>query len=262
MKQEKNRTRHEVVPSATWLEGIRNTTSRLLKLFSASNFGAVFFTVLVVGIYITTRLLASTDQHGQVKFVEHNDALRTTESVESKAVSTEMFSGAKYETALRLRESAALGVAVSLSVFAAYRATGRPPLSVQEVISEMVDRKLLPPGLIPERNSLRSASSKVRLKYKAFPLSFEILSMPLEPNSGPALLFQFPLPPSGANTVMYFQNLEGNASPEAFSNAEQLKTAGWKISHWRTDDLALDASSIAEFREQNEWIKSLAVTNR
>lgn len=262
MKQEKNRTRHEVDHRFPRFERIRRVASRQVKLLSSSNFRAVFLTVLVVGIYITTRLLASTDQHAQVKFVERNDASQTTEPVEPNTVSTEIFSGAKYETALRLRESAALGMAVSLAVFSRYTSSGRPPLSAQEVVSELVDRKLLPPGLIPERGSLRSHSSRFRLNYKASPLSFEILSTPLEATSGPALLFQFPLPASGVNTVMYFQNLQGHVFPAAFRNAEQLKTAGWKISHWRTDDLALDGSSIAEIREQDEWIKSLVPTNR
>lgn len=262
MKQDEKITRHEAATALRWLETIRIVASRLVKLFSASYFGAVLFTFVLVGIYITTRLLGSTDQLGQVKFIEHNDVVQSTEPVDSNTVSTEIFSGAKYETALRLRESAALGIAVSLAVFSRYTTTGRPPLSAQGVISELVDRKLLPPGLIPERDSLRSASSRFGLNYRASPLTFEIFSVPLDANSGPVLLFQFPLPPSGANSVMYFQNLEGHALPAAFRNAEQLKTAGWKISHWRTDDLSLDGSSIAEFREQNEWIKSLVPTSR
>lgn len=262
MNQEGKRLRHEAAPLLPRFEGTRNATSRLVRIFNAPYFGSVFFTLLVVGIYITTRLLASSYQHGQVKFVEHNDAPRTNEAVESKAVSTEMFSGAKYKTALRLRESAALGMAVSLSVFAAYRATGRPPQTAQEVLSLLADRNLLPPGVTAEGDSLRSASSRVRLNYKASPLSFEVISLPLDENSGPALLFQFPLPTSGANSIMYFQNLQGDTLPAAFCNAEQLTTAGWKISHWRTDDLALDGSSIADFREQNEWIKSLVPRNK
>ncbi len=262
MKQAKNRTRHEVDTCFPWFEGIRRLASHLVKLFNSPSFGSVFFTLFIVGIYITTRFVASTDQHSQVKFVDHSDAGRATESAESKAVLTEIFSGAKYETALRLRESGALGMAVSLAVFSRYTTTGRPPLSTQEVISELVDRKLSPPGLIPERDSLRSDSSRFRLNYRASPLSFEILSTPLGADSGPALLLQFPLPASGANSVMYFQNLQGHTAPAAFRNAEQLKTAGWKISHWRTDDLALDGASIAEFREQNELIKSLVSTNR
>jgi len=261
MKQGKNRRKPEVVAPTVWFKEPRNVLQRLAKLFRSSNFGAAFLILLIVGVYFTARFLAQTNQHAQVKFVEQNDATQSTEPADPNAISKEIFSGTKYETALRLRECGALGIAVSLSVFARSTATGKAPQTAQEVISELVDRKLLPPGLISEGNSLRSASSRFRLNYKASPLSFEIVSLPIDPRSGPAVLFQFPLPPSGGNSAMYYQNLEQRTFPAPFSNTEQLVGGGWKISHWRTDDLALDGSSIAEIRKQNEWIKSLVPAN-
>lgn len=261
MTQGKNRRKPEVVPPTARFEGPRNVLSRLAKLLSSSNLGAAFLILLIVGVYFTARFVGQTNQHAQVKFVEQNDAIQSTEPADSNAISKEIFSGTKYETALRVRECGALGIAVSLSVFASYTVTGKAPQTAQEVMSELIDRKLLPPGLIRERDSLRSASSRFRLTYKPSPLAFEILSIPLEANSGPALLFQFPLPPSGANSVMYFQNREQKTFPAAFSNTEQLVDRGWKISHWRTDDLPLNGSSIAEIRKQNEWIQSFVPTN-
>lgn len=232
--------------------------SRLRKLFDPSRSGAVLLTVLLVGIYITVRLTAPSDeQHAQLRFVENSGAETSDVETESQASYREPLSGTAYETALRLREAGALGMAVSLSVFATQSAVGRPPQTPIEIMREVAHRKLLPPGIEISDGSFRSGVSDFRFSFRDDPLSFEILALPKDRITGPALLLRFPLPPSEANSVMYFESANSSAIPAPFSTYEQITAAGWKIRHWRGDALPLNDAVVRDLHEQDDLLKSL-----
>jgi hypothetical protein len=232
--------------------------SRLRKLFDPSRSGAVLLTALLVGIYITVRLIAAPDdQHAQLRFVENSNTETSDLESESQVSYREPLSGTAYETALRLREAGALGMAVSLSVFATQSAVGRPPQTPIEAMRNVAHRNLLPPGIELSDGSFRSGVSDFRFSFRDEPLSFEILALPNDRGSGPALLLRFPLPPSEANSVMYFESANSLQLPAPFSTNEQITAAGWRIRHWRGDALPLNEAVMRDLREQDDLLKSL-----
>lgn len=232
--------------------------SRLRKLFDPSRSGAGLLTVLLVGIYITVRITAPSDaQHAQLQFIENSRTEPSDVESESRVSYREPLSGAAYQTALRLREAGALGMAVSLSVFATQAAVGRPPQTPIETLRDVAHRKLLPPGIEISDGSFRSGASDFRFSFRDEPLSFEILALPKDPGTGPALLLRFPLPPSDTNSVMYFESANSAPIPAPFSSYEQITAAGWKIRHWRGDALPLNDAVMRDLREHDELLKSL-----
>lgn len=232
--------------------------SRLWKLFDPLRSGALLLAILLVGIYITVRLTAPSDaKHAQLRFVENRSAETSDVEAESQVSYREPLSGTAYDTALRLREAGALGMAVSLAVFATQAAGGRPPQGPIEVVRDVAHRKLLPPGIEIAESSFRSSVSDFRFSFRDDPLSFEILALPKDRITGPALLLRFPLPPSETNSVMYFESANSLQVPAPFSTNEQITAAGWKIKHWRGDALPLNDAVMRDLREQDGWLKSL-----
>lgn len=231
--------------------------ARLRHLLDPFRYGAIPFILLILGIYVAVRIAAPSDtRHAQLRFVE-NGSMRTFDSEAGfQSLYREPLSGAEYDTASRLREASALGLAVSLSVFAKQTATGNAPADQNDVIRELISRKLMPPGIEVENGSLRSYLSDLRFSYRTEPLSFEILTLPKEPAAGSALLLRFPLPPSETNSVMYFESASSTQIPAPFSTNEQIAAARWKIRHWRGDALPLNESLVRELREQDEWLRS------
>ena len=114
----------------------------------------------------------------------------------------------------------------------------------------------MPPGIEIENGSLRSHLSELRFSYRTEPLSFEILALPKDRATGPALLLRFPLLPSETNSVMYFESAISAQIPAPFSTNEEIAGAGWKIRHWRGEALPLNDSLVRELREQDDWLKS------
>lgn len=230
---------------------------RFRRLFEPSRYGAILFILLILGIYTAVRIAAPSDtRHAQLRFVE-NGSMRTFDSEGgSQSLYREPLSGTEFNMASRLREASALGLAVSLSVFAKQTATGNAPADQNDVIRELISRKLMPPGIEVENGSLRSYLSDLRFSYRTEPLSFEILTLPKEPAAGSALLLRFPLPPSETNSVMYFESASSTQIPAPFSTNEQIAAARWKIRHWRGDALPLNESLVRELREQDEWLRS------
>lgn len=192
----------------------------------------------------------------QLKFVEPASQQTDVSSASGAEPVKPVFSGEAYETAMRLRESGALLMAVSLSSFEELRMNGRFPATVNELLTGLQKRSLLPPGIDIKDGGLRSALSELRLNYRAEPFSFEILSLPISKPGDSAILFRFPLPPAEANWVMYFEARNPVQLPAPFGTSEQITAAGWKIRHWRGEALPLNETVIRDLREQDEWLKS------
>ncbi len=222
----------------------------------AREYSGILFAVGIVGIYIVARFLSSPDSHAQLKFIDAPDQQTITERTKLDGTITNIFSGTKYETAKRLRESAALGIATSLAVFFRYQESTTFPQTGREVISDIVSRKLLPPEISVENEGFSSPTSIIRLSFRPSPFSFEILSVPIEDKYGPMMLFRFPLPQGGQNSFTYFRST-ATTNQAPFSTTEQLAAQGWEIAQWNIDELKLDGSSINELLQQKEWLKSV-----
>ncbi len=219
---------------------------------------ALMIVALIVGVYFVSRWVIPARDPVQVRFVDNS-----AEHIEQGATTFGFqpgtgFSGKTFEAAERLREVGALGVAVSLLAFATYSATGNPPATTETVLRDLVNRKLVPPGIGIGGLSLQSELSLISFRYRREPFSFEIVSLPKDASKGPAFLLRFPLRQTEPNSVMYFQS--SNVSPERipapFSSTEQLAAAGWNIRHWQGDALPLNESVLHDLREQQAWLKA------
>ncbi|HMQ05163.1 MAG TPA: hypothetical protein PKD26_14680 [Pyrinomonadaceae bacterium] len=213
--------------------------------------------LLVVALYFTARTFyGGNDKSVQLKFVENSSEQTVVSGTSEVEPSKPVLSGEAYETAVRLRESGALLMAVSLSSFEEFRMNARFPATVNEILTGLQKRSLLPPGIEIKDGALRSTLSELKLNYRAEPFSFEILSLPISNHGGSAILFRFPLPPAEANSVMYFEAQNPVQLPAPFSTNEQITAAGWKIRHWRGGAMPLNETVIRDLREQNEWLNS------
>jgi hypothetical protein len=239
-------------------EKTASRSGRLGRLSALVRSEALIIAALIVGVYFVSRLVIPSRDPVQVRFVD-----KSSEHVKQGAStfgfpSGTGFSGKTFEAAERLREAGALGVAVSLSAFATYSATGNPPATTDIVLRDLVNRKLVPPGIGIDGLSLQSELSLISFRYRSEPFSFEIVSLPKDASKGPALLLKFPLPPGEINSVMYFQSssVSPERTPAPFSTTEQLAAAGWNIRHWRGDAFPLNESVLHDLREQETWLRT------
>lgn len=192
----------------------------------------------------------------QLKFVETPTAQTEVSGSSDAEAIKPVLSGKEFDSAMRLRESGALLMAVSLSAFDEFRVSGRLPANTDEVLDGLQKRSLLPPGIEVNQGVLRSSLSEIVLNYRSDPFAFEIVSFPLD--SGPMLLFRFPLPSVEANSIIYFQSTAASpvTGPPPFSSADQLVATGWRIVRWRGDALQLNQTVIRDLQEQQEWLKA------
>ncbi len=207
-------------------------------------------------IYVAARSFSSHGDPAQLRFVES-----PTEPIVDSAVGAEqtvkpVFAGEPHDTAQRLRECGSLLIAVSLSAFEEFRVHGKFPASLEEILIGIQKRSLLPPGIEVRNGALHSSLSELKLSYRSDPFSFEIFSLPSKEVQGPAMMFRFPLPPSGSNSIMYFESSGQQPLPAPFSTTEQLAATGWTIRHWRGEALPLDEAAVRDLREQDAWLKT------
>jgi len=216
-------------------------------------------TLLCLALYFAVRTFKGDDQPVQLRFTE--SASEQTKDHETLGVppSKEILSGQAYETALRLRESGALLMAVSLSAFEDFRIHSRFPSTTDAILTNLQKHSLLPPGLDIKDRTLRSSMSEISVNYRDDPFSFEILSLPAVGTHGPAFLFRVPIPAGEKNAITYFRLSAGTVVriPSKFSSVEQLVASGWSIAHWRGEALPLDDSALRDLREHELWLKSL-----
>ncbi len=186
------------------------------------------------------RLFSDRRNHAQVAFVEQAGIRRSRKRKRSanRAFSApEIFRGEVYDTTVRLRETGALGMAISLSVFAEFSEKKNIPANLETIITAVQRRGLMPPEMTFENGKLESASSVFFVRYNRQPLAFEILSSPKQGAIGqsPSLMMRFPLTSLDKRTITYFQSASTNQveMPEPFAPLERIVAAGWTIEQWR-----------------------------
>jgi hypothetical protein len=208
-------------------------------------------------IYVAARTFSGHGDPAQLRFVES-----PTEPIVDSAVGAEqtmkpVFTGEAHDTAQRLRECGSLLIAVSLSAFEEFRVRGRFPANIDAILTGIQKRSLLPPGIEIRNGAFHSSLSQLKLSYRSDPFSFEIIALPSEGVQGPAMMFRFPLPPSGTNSIMYFESSRQQPLPAPFSTTEQLAAIGWTIRHWRGEALRLDEAAVRDLREQDAWLRTV-----
>lgn len=226
----------------------------------------LYMVLLAFFLYLGARTFSGHDDPAQLRFVE-NPVEPSFESVANgERTSATVFTGEAHDTAQRLRECGSLLIAVSLSAFEEFRLHGKFPANLTELLTGIRKRTLLPPGIEIRDGGLYSSLSDLKLSYLSDPFSFEIVALPSEGVQGPAMMFRFPLPPSGTNSIMYFESSgnkkERHPIPAPFRTTEDLAAVGWTIRHWKGEALPLDEGAVRDLREHTVWLKTLAKEER
>lgn len=226
---------------------------RFIKSVDLSRHAGVLVVLCFVGVYGLFRIISPANNAAQVQFVEAPAHGSGEEQAEHEKQLKDPFSGPEHEHAVRLRETSALGMAISLSVLSFNTRTSTVPQNVPGIIGNLTSSELWPPGIELRSGVIASEESTFHIAYRREPFSFEVLAIP-RTDQGSQILFRFPLPQSEPNSVMYFEAGRDQRTPAAFLTTEQLRAYGWKIRHWRGDALTLNATTIESLREQSSML--------
>lgn len=211
---------------------------------------------LLVLLYAVAFNYRRNHDPAQVRFVENAAEAAAEPAADAGPTLKPVFSGEAHDTAQRLRECGALLMAISLSAFEDFRTHGSFPAKDHALLRGIQTRSLLPPGVEVVNGELYSSFSELKLNYRPEPFSFEILAMPSDGSQGQPMMFRYPLPLAGANSVTYFESRHPHILPTPFSTAEQLAAEGWTIRHWRGETLPLDEAAVRDLQEHDEWLRS------
>lgn len=225
----------------------------VVRSLDLSRYAGVLVVLFFVGVYGLFRILSPQSNAAQVRFVEASGIESSEAKPDSEHQLKDPFSGLEHDQALRLRETSALGMAISLSLLPRNTRTSGLPQTVAEISRNLTASKLWPPGIELRNGVIASEKSIFHIAYRREPFSFEVLAIPRS-NRGSQLLFRFPLPQSEPNSILYFEANRDQPIPSALLTTEQLSAAGWKIRHWRGDALTLNAATIESLREQSSLL--------
>jgi len=226
------------------------------KPVDLSRYAGLIVVLCFVGVYGALRVLSPRREAAQVKFVEgHGGEPTQDDGSRPESRLKNPFSGLEYDKAQRLRETSALGMAISLSVLAGNTSPGRLPDNVTDIFRVLNAANLLPPGIKFNNGILSSDQSVFRVAYRRDPLSFEVLATPRSAQ-GTQLLFRFPLAENEPNSVLYFEARRDQRAPGPLLTTEQLSASGWKIRHWQGDTLPLDTATLDSLNEQNALLST------
>ena len=227
---------------------------RLFAFSPAFNVAALVF--LLLAVFAGLRLFSARRNPAQVSFVERNEsgASSAEDSENRNYPAPDIFKGEVYDTTIRLRETGALGMAISLAVFAETQEKGSVPFSLDKILGSIKERGLLPPGIEFQNGEIVSPSSRFVVRYQSEPLRFEICASPKRSASAgsPALMLRFPLTSLDKRTITYFQSAraDGFELPEPFAPLERIVAAGWTIEQWRGEILPKNADAARILAEE------------
>ena len=133
-------------------------------------------------------------------------------------------------TAERLRDVTALAIAASTYVVEGAM-TGRTPHDAAEIAAGIAKRQLIPPEWLTNQSGvLQTAHGTLHLRYAPGTLSVEVISMPISPADGPAILIRSPDDENTGVGARYFESmqLDGTIYPGPFAPIQEIIRAGWR----------------------------------
>jgi hypothetical protein len=225
-------------------------------------FNVAALVLLLLCVFGGLRLGLARQTQGQVKFIERPDLETGDQTVVDRSFTLpEIFKGEVYDASIRLRETGALGMAISLAVFAKTEERSNVPPNLETIWSLIRERKLMPPEMRFENGELLSPSSVILVRYQSQPLKFEILSRPKHNVNGPAVLLRFPLTSFDGRTITYFQSTSVNrfGIPAPFAPLEKIVSAGWTPSQWRGELLPKAETQEQILEEERRLLMELSV---
>lgn len=219
---------------------VRNTKPELPKLTPKMVVGSVASVVVLLLLFAGDIRRALTGGYNpRISFAreyESSDPRAARRTNESTSQDAPVFDGEVYRTEGRLREASAIAIAASLTGIAGI-AERRPVRSVDELMTEIINRRLLPPGVefVPERKLFVSEHSTIYLRFRPEPFGVEVLSLGRERPDGAGLLVRVPDDATNQQTArqryFYSFRLENINVPVAFAPASSVLAAGWQADH-------------------------------
>jgi hypothetical protein len=159
-------------------------------------------------------------------------------------------------TAERLRDLTGIAIA-SMSYVVEGALKHKPPRDSATILAGIADRDLIPrKWLTDQPGVLHSPYGTIYLRYSATTLSVEVVSVPSDRTSGPALLVRLPDPENVALGPRYFESmqLDGIVYPHPFAPLSQVITSGWQQRLFKQTSLPE-----AERAQLEQWSKSEVV---
>lgn len=245
-----------------------NSSQKLKKFkdvihsFSFSpTFNVIALVVLLLSVVFGLRAYRNGQPQAQIKFVEHSqfDAPETEKSENRIYSAPKIFKGEVYDTSVRLRETGALGMAISLAVFAHHSEQGNMPPNLERIWALLAERNLMPPGFEFQNGELFSPLGTITVRYQSEPLRFEILSRPKQDSASPAILLRFPLTSLDRRTITYFQSASVNRFdiPAPFAPLEKIVSAGWTMEQWRGELLPKNENNLQILEEEKRLLDQI-----
>ncbi len=237
---------------------VREVINAFSKFIQSPIFNVAILVAIILCVFAGGRLLSKRPKPAQISFVEHSvqDGVLPDDSNRMTAGVPEIFAGEVYDTSIRLKETAALGMAISLVVFAEYRDQNRPSSNLKDIMTEISGRNMAPPGFVIGEIEVSTPSSMLLIRYQSQPLRFEIVSIPKAGIKGPTVMLRFPLASMSGQTVPYYQSaITGRTDiPAAFVSPDQIVASGWTLEQWRGELLPLKDEIVRTLsEEQSEW---------
>lgn len=257
----KENLKREIPPKPERNPGTNKLADKFRVWFFSPAFNVIALVILLLSVFGGLRILKGNNTQAQIKFVEN----ATFNEVEKQKSDTgnisppEIFHGEVYETSIRLRETGALGMAISLAVFGKVAEKGSVPNSLETVWSFINEQNLMPPGLKFENGELTSPTSIFLVRFKSQPFGFEILSSPKIENRGPSIMMRFPLRSFDGRTISYFQSPSTKTFeiPPAFASIEKVLASGWKIEEWRGELILNSEDSTGLLEKEKSLLEKL-----
>lgn len=254
LKRNKNKTGNSTQKSKKLKTVIRS-------LVSSPTFNVIALVVLLLSVIFGLRAFRSGQTQAQIKFIEHSqfDSPETENSKNRIYSQPEIFKGEVYDTSIRLRETGALGMAISLAVFAHQTEQGNVPPNLEKIWAFLVERNLMPPEFEFQNGELLSPSGTILVRYQSEPLRFEILSRPRQDSASPAILLRFPLTSLDRRTITYFQSASTDRFdiPAPFAPLEKIVSAGWTLAQWRGELLPKNENNRQILEEEKRLLDQL-----
>lgn len=228
---------------------------------SSPTFNVIALVVLLLSVIFGLRAFRNGQTQAQLKFVEHDqiNALENETGENRIYTPPQIFKGEVYDTSIRLRETGALGMAISLAVFAHQTEQESVPPNLEKIWSLLAERNLMPPGFEFQNGELLSPSGTILVRYQSEPLRFEILSRPKENATSPAILLRFPLTSLDRRTITYFQSASVNRFdiPAPFAPLEKIVSAGWTMEQWRGELLPKNENNLQILEEEKRLLDQI-----
>lgn len=232
----------------------------LPKLTPSRTVGLIACIVALIVTFATDiRRAFQTGFNPRIAYAARSEERKTkARDAESRLNQTPIFDGEMYRSEGRLREASAIAIAASLT-FIARTTERRPVANVDDLLTEIERRNLLPPGVefVADRRVLASERSVIHVRLRPQPFGVEVVSLGRERQDGAALLLRVPddiaddesqnNEPRGGR---YFRSLRLDEIrvPEPFALASRVQATGWQA-----ETLKAEMPLGADFEQLARW---------